>query len=215
MNIIKYKDAIRKNSAMLINVISLVLIILSVESVTTNGIREGRTTFYKTISFSSKPFHLYGNNEVSYLLLNGLFFIGIAITIFTAVKLFKSSKIKSILLIFVDIIGMAVIFLMFLNGNYLLMMGIVETMYMLQISLQTPRKNASSIVAIALSIAIWIINLYFLIKQFMMMIGVADVTDILLNELIKVSRTNAICVALFIVPCIISLIGSMKETEIH
>lgn len=45
MNIIKYKDAIRKNSAMLINLISLVLIILSVESVTTNGIRDGANNF--------------------------------------------------------------------------------------------------------------------------------------------------------------------------
>lgn len=56
MNIIKYKDAIRKNSAMLINLISLVLIILSVESVTTNGIERGEQLFIKLFHLVLSPF---------------------------------------------------------------------------------------------------------------------------------------------------------------
>ena len=66
---------------------------------------------------------------------------------------------------------------------------------------------------IAFSIGLWIINIYFLIKQFTIMIGVADVAGALLDDLITISRTNAICLCLFIIPCIISIIGSIKSQE--
>ena len=45
------------------------------------------------------------------------------------------------------------------------------------------------------------------------MIGVADVAGALLYDLITTSRTNAICLCLFIIPCIVSIIGSIKSQE--
>ena len=46
---------VKKNFPIVMNLISVIFIIISIESVTSNGIIEGRNTFYKTISFSSKP----------------------------------------------------------------------------------------------------------------------------------------------------------------
>ena len=46
-----------------------------------------------------------------------------------------------------------------------------------------------------------------------MMIGVTDVVGVLLDDLIKVSRTNAVCLSLFIIPCVISIIGNIRTEE--
>ena len=109
---------------------------------------------------------------------------------------YKTNKIKSIILIILDIIFSAISFVLFQNGNYLLMTGFVITIFMLQFSLQSNWKNkVYTAMTIAFSIGLWIINIYFLIKQF------------------TTSRTNAICLCLFIIPCIISIIGSIKSQE--
>ena len=200
---------VKKNFPIVMNLISVIFIIISIESVTSNGIIEGRNTFYKTISFSSKPFNLNNGDKVSYLLLNVLFFVGLLFLVVSAINYYNS-----IILIILDIIFSAISFVLFQNGNYLLMTGFVITIFMLQFSLQSNWKNkVYTAMTIAFSIGLWIINIYFLIKQFTIMIGVADVVGALLDDLITTSRTNAICLCLFIIPCIISIIGSIKSQE--
>ncbi len=205
---------VKRNFPIVMNLISVIFIIISIESVTSNGITEGRNTFYKTISFSSKPFNLNNGDKVSYLLLNVLFFVGLLFLVVSAIDYYKTNKIKSIILIISDIIFSAISFVLFQNGNYLLMTGFVITIFMLQFLLQSNWKNkVYAAMTIAFSIGLWIINVYSLIKQFTMMIGVADVAGALLDDLITTSRTNAICLCLFIIPCITSIIGSIKSQE--
>lgn len=205
---------VKKNFSVVMNLISVLLVVISIESITSNGITEGRTTFYKTISFNSKPFNLANGDNVSYLLLNVLFFIGLIFLTISAINYCKSNKIKGIILLIIDIIFSAISFVLFQNGNYLLMTGLVITMFMLQFSLQSNLRNkVYTAITIAFSIGLWIINIYFLIKQFTMMIGVTDVVGILLDNLIKVSRANAICLSLFIIPCIISIVGKVKTEK--
>lgn len=207
---------VKKNFSSVMNLISLLFIIISIGSITSNGIIEGRNTFYKTISFSSKPFNLTNGDKASYLLLNVLFFIGLILLTVSAINYYKSNKIKEIISIIVDIIFLAVSFVLFQSSNYLLMTGFVITMFMLQSSLQSNLKNKIyTVITIASSIALWIISIYFLIKQFTMMIGIADITEVLLNDLIKVSRTNAICLSLFIIPCIIAIVGSVRTEGLN
>ena len=192
---------VKRNFPIVMNLISVIIIIISIESVTSNGIIEGSNTFYKTISLSSKPFNL-------------LFFVGLLFFVVSAINYYKTNKIKSIILIILDIIFSAISFVLFQNGNYLLMTGFVITIFMLQFSLQSNWKNkVYTAMTIAFSIGLWIINIYFLIKQFTIMIGVADVAGALLDDLITTSRTNAICLCLFIIPCIVSIIGSIKSQE--
>ena len=76
---------VKKNFPIVMNLISVIFIIISIESVTSNGIIEGRNTFYKTISFSSKPFNLNNGDKVSYLLLNVLFFVGLLFLVVSAI----------------------------------------------------------------------------------------------------------------------------------
>lgn len=205
---------VKKNFSVVMNLISVLLVVISIESITSNGITEGRTTFYKTISFNSKPFNLANGDNVSYLLLNVLFFIGLLFLTISAINYCKSNKIKGIILLIIDIIFSAISFVLFQNGNYLLMTGLVITMFMLQFSLQSNLRNkVYTAITIAFSIGLWIINIYFLIKQFTMMIGVTDVVGILLDNLIKVSRANAICLSLFIIPCIISIVEKVKTEK--
>lgn len=202
---------VKKNFSVIMNLISVLFIIISIGSVTSNGIVEGRNTFYKTISFTSKPFNLTNGDKVSYLLLNVLFFTGLILLVVSALNYCKNNKIKGIILIIIDVIFSAISFVLFQNGNYLLMTGFVITIFMLQFSLQSSLKNkACAAITIASSIGLWIINIYFLIKQFTMMVGIANVVGVLLDDLIKISRTNAICLSLFIIPGVISIVRSVR-----
>lgn len=205
---------VKKNFSVIMNLISVLFIIISIGSVTSNGIVEGRNTFYKTISFTSKPFNLTNGDKVSYLLLNVLFFTGLTLLVVSALNYCKNNKIKGIILIIIDIIFSAISFVLFQNGNYLLMTGFVITIFMLQFSLQSTLKNkVCAAITIASSIGLWIINIYFLIKQFTMMVGIPNVVGVLLDDLIKISRTNAICLSLFIIPGVISIVRSVKSEE--
>lgn len=205
---------VKKNFSVIMNLISVLFIIISIGSVTSNGIVEGRNTFYKTISFTSKPFNLTNGDKVSYLLLNVLFFTGLTLLVVSALNYCKNNKIKGIILIIIDIIFSAISFVLFQNGNYLLMTGFVITIFMLQFSLQSTLKNkVCAAITIASSIGLWIINIYFLIKQFTMMVGISNVVGVLLDDLIKISRTNAICLSLFIIPGVISIVRSVKSEE--
>lgn len=210
---------VKRNFSVVMNLISVLFVVISIGSITSNGIAECRNTFYKTISFSSNPFNMtikmYQNGmRLSYTLLNIVFFIGLILLTISAINYCKSNKMKGIILIIIDIIFSAISFVLFQNGNYLLMTGFVITMFMLQFSLQSNKKNkVCAAITIASSIGLWIINIYFLIKQFTMMIGVTDVVGVLLDDLIKISRTNAVCLSLFIIPCVISIIGNIRTEE--
>lgn len=210
---------VKKNFSVIMNLISVLFVVISIGSITSNGIAECRNTFYKTISFSSKPFNMtikmyQDGMRLSYTFLNVLFFIGLILLIVSSINYCKNNKIKGIILIIINIIFSAISFVLFQNGNYLLMTGFVITMFMLQFSLQSNLRNkVYTAITIASSIGLWIINIYFLIKQFTMMIGVTDVVGALLDNLIKISRINAICLSLFIIPCIISIIGNVKTEE--
>ena len=207
---------VKKNFSVIMNLISVLFVIISIGSITSNGIAECRNTFYKTISFSSNPFNMtikmyQDGMRLSYTFLNVLFFIGLILLIVSAINYCKNNRIKGIILIVIDIIFSAISFVLFQNGNYLLMTGLVITIFMLQFSLQSSLKNkVYTAITIASSIGLWIINIYFLIKQFTMMIGVTDVIGVLLDDLIKVSRTNAICLSLFIIPCMILIVESIR-----
>ena len=202
---------VKKNFSVVMNLISVLFVIISIGSITSYGLSEGRNTFYKTISFSSKPFNLTNGDKVSYLLLNVFFFTGLILLVMSALNYCKNNKIKGIILIIIDIIFSTISFVLFQNGNYLLMTGFVITMFMLQFSLQSNlRSKVYTTITIASSIGLWIINIYFLIKQFTMMVGIADVVGVLLDDLIKISRTNATCLSLFITPCIISIVGNIR-----
>jgi hypothetical protein len=206
---------VKKNFSVVMNLISVLFVIISIGSITSYGLSEGRNTFYKTISFSSKPFNMtikmyQDEMRLSYTFLNVLFFIGLILLVVSAVNYCKNNKIKGIILIITDVIFSAISFVLFQNGNYLLMTGFVITIFMLQFSLQSNLRNkVYAAITIASSIGLWIINIYFLIKQFTMMVGIADVVGVLLNDLIKISRTNAICLSLFIIPGIISIIENL------
>ena len=202
---------VKKNFSVVMNLISVLFVIISIGSVTSYGLSEGRNTFYKTVSFSQKPFKMYQDGmRLSYTSLNVLFFIGLILLIVSAINYCKNNKIKGIILIIIDVIFSAISFVLFQNGNYLLMTGFVITMFMLQFSLQSNLRNkVCAAITIASSIGLWIINIYFLIKQFTMMVGIADVVGVLLDDLIKMSRTNAICLSLFIIPVVISIIGNL------
>lgn len=130
----------------------------------------------------------------------------------SALNYCKNNKIKGIILIIIDVIFSVISFVLFQNGNYLLMTGFVITIFMLQFSLQSSLKNkVYAAITIASSIGLWIINIYFLIKQFTMMVGITNVVGVLLDDLIKISRTNAICLSLFIIPGVISIVRSVKS----
>lgn len=209
---------VKKKFSMFLNLVAILLISISIGSVTSNGIDKAIMTFYKTISFTSKPFHttiaMHQNGiRLSHMPLNILFFVGLALLIFSSIKYYEKSRWKSFVLTAIDIVFSAIIFLTFLNGSYLLMAGLVITIFALNLTFQATDENKlNQTIVISISIALWLICIYFIIKQFTLMIGVADATGVILDELINVSRINAICLSLFVVPCIISLFSNFTHS---
>ena len=93
------------------NLISVLFVIISIGSITSYGLSEGRNTFYKTISFSSKPFNLTNGDKVSYLLLNVLFFTGLILLVVSALNYCKNNKRVASRLLFIFTLLYSTLFL--------------------------------------------------------------------------------------------------------
>lgn len=197
--------------------LSVLLVLITVETVTGRGILEGQCTFYYTISPFGKYFNLSNSDRIPFEWLGILvFIIGTLLLFVPNFLLFEQSKKRSITLVIINIIGMVLEFLFFQSYSYMFMLMILCILITCNILIQFIHgiKNRIDMSVLILAIFIEVLNFYYLFyhyNQFLLWINWEG--DKLINEMIRISKINMVCLALWFIPYGILLVREIKQIK--
>lgn len=195
--------------------LSVLLVLVSVETVTGRGVLGGQCTFYYTISPFGKYFNLSNSDRIHFEWLGILvFIIGTLLLFVPNFLLFEQSKKRSITLVIINIIGMVLEFLFFQSYSYMFMLIILCILFTCNILIQFIQgvKNKIDMFVLIVTIFIAVLNFYYLFyhhNQFLLWINWDG--DKLINEMIHISRINMVCLALWLIPYGILLAKEIKD----
>ena len=190
---------------------TVILILLSLEKVTTVGLYEGKCTIYQTISISEKTFDLALNgvkmNNTPFVI---LFFIGIALLFVPGFVLFNQSKCRSIIIIVFDVIGTILVFILFNSCQYMYMMILISLLIASNIFIRVIENynNWFEWLMSVITALICFFNVYYSILHLHMWQswdnGISNGNlDNVLDEMINISKINVACLAVWIIPCVV------------
>lgn len=201
----------KKIFALSIIILSILLILFSIEAITASGVLEGISTFYQTISPFGKYF--YEQNDINYsfeIIKIIIFIIGNLLLFVPNFLLYKDIKNKSIILIITNTVGLIIEFILYQSYLYMFMISILCILYAINIFIQfvDTIKDKINLLVIILTSFILVLNIYYLFSHFMQrsLWEMWDMGDKLINEMILYSRINIICMALWVVPYAILLV---------
>lgn len=195
--------------------LSVLLVLITVETVTGRGLLEGQCTFYQTISPFGKYFNLSQSDKSPMQWFGILVFtIGTVLLFVPNFILFEQSKKRSVTLVIVNIIGVVFEFLFFQYYLYMFMLIIWCILLTCNILIQFIQdiKNKVDMLVLIITIFIGTVNSYYLFYHFKQndLWVMWSIGDKLINEMIHISRINMVCIALWIVPYSILLIKEIK-----
>ena len=189
----------------------VLIIVLSIEAVTARGVLDGMCTFYQTISPFGKYFYIQNNiNSFFESTKVFLFIIGNFLLYIPNFMLFDNSKIRSIILIIINTIGLTIEFILFKSYSHMFMLIILCILITTNIFIQFMFniKNKINMLVVILTSFILVGNIYYLFAHFMQRsVGeMWEVGDNLINEMLHYSRINIICLTLWFIPYAILLV---------
>lgn len=195
--------------------LSVLLVLITVETVTGRGILNAQCTFYETISPFGKYFNLVFGDKIPFEWLGTLVFtVGTVLLFLPNFLLFEQSKRRSVILVVINIIGMIFEFLMFQLYMYLFMLIIWCILLTCNILIQFIQgiKNKVDMFVLIITIFIGTVNCYYLFYHFKRhsLWEMWSVSDKLINEMIHISRINMVCLALWFIPYGILLVRELK-----
>lgn len=198
--------------------LSVLLVLITVETVTGRGLLEGQCTFYQTISPFGKYFNLSQSDKLPMQRLGILMFIiGTLLLFVPNFVLFEHSKKRSIILAIINIIGIILGFLFFQSYSYMFMLIILCILLICNIFIQffDGIKSRSDISVLILTALIGVLNIYYLFHHFMMYKQLDTwyfngAFDRMTREMIHISRINMVCLALWFIPYGILLVKEIK-----
>lgn len=192
--------------------ITVILILLSIEKVTMVGLLEGKCTFYQTISVSGKAFDLAANGvKTNNTIFIVLFFIAIALLFVPSFILFNQSKVRSIISIVFNVIGTIFVFLFLIPISlYMLITVCLLIATNIFLKLIENYKNGFDWFISAISALIGFLNIYYLVSHLQMWRfwdnGIMNGNlDKVIEEMMSISRVNMICYCLWIIPIVVLL----------
>lgn len=202
-------------SAMLLSVL---LVLITVETVTGRGILNAQCTFYETISPFGKYFDLQFGDKIPFEWFGILIFaVGTILLFIPNFLLFEQSKKRSIALVIINVIGMVVEFLFFQLYLYMFMLIIWCILLTCNILIQFIQgiKNKVDMFTLIMTIFIGTLNCYYLYFHFKRFIlwEKWSVGDKLINEMIHISRINMLCLALWFIPYGMLLVREIKQNK--
>lgn len=205
----------KKTIALSTMLLSVLLVLITVEAVTGRGLLEEQCTFYQTISPFGKYFNLEFGDKIPFEWLGILVFtVGTVLLFIPNFLLFEQSKRRSILLVVINVIGMIFEFLMFQSYMYMFMLIVWCILLTCNILIQFIQgiKNKVDMFVLIITIFIGTVNSYYLFYHFKRhsLWEMWSTSDKLINEMIHISRINMVCMALWIVPYSILLIREIK-----
>ena len=189
----------------------VLIIVLSIEAVTARGVLDGMCTFYQTISPFGKYFYIQNNiNSFFESTKVFLFIIGNFLLYIPNFMLFDNSKIRSIILIIINTIGLTIEFILFKSYSHMFMLIILCILITTNIFIQFMFniKSKINMLVVVLTSFILVENIYYLFAHFMQrsLWEMWEVGDNLIDEMLHYSRINIICLALWFIPYTILLV---------
>lgn len=202
--------------------LSIALILVSIESITGVGILSGDCTFYQTISPSGKYFNLTQDSQIGFSLITQIIFaLGVVLLFIPNFLLFEHNKIKSIICGLVNTFGVIGVFVLFKTHQYMLMMIIICVLIVNCIITQNidDYKNKINLFTLFTSLILLAINIFYLVEHFNMGSLLEEwclnnAYNRAIEEMISISQTNFICLALFLLPITIQILAEIKTLKI-
>ena len=199
----------KKAIALSTMLVSVLLILISVEKVTMRGVAVSETTLNQTFLLSGHAYNnLFDSGKSIFVFSTILFTVGSLLPFVPNFLLFEQYKCRSIILMVINTIGVILGFLSYNLYSYLFMMAMVCIIVASNILIQfllTLRSKIDFFILI-LSVFILIINCYYLFEHFMRQRSWLSWNDMMLKDMIQISRTNIICFALWFIPYVILLV---------
>lgn len=161
----------KKIIALLTMLLSVLLVLISVETVTGRGLLEGQCTFYQTISPFGKYFNLSQSDKLPMQWLGVvMFLIGTLLIFVPNFVLFEQSKKRSITLVIINVIGIILEFIFFQSYSYMFMLIILCILLICNIFIQffDGVRSRSDMSVLILTALIGVLNIYYLFHHFMM-----------------------------------------------
>lgn len=201
--------------------LSIVLILVSIESITGVGILSGDCTFYQTISPSGKYFNLTQDSQIGFSLITQIIFaLGVVLLFIPNFLLFEHNKIKSIICGLVNTFGVIGVFVLFKTHQYMLMMIIICVLIVNCIITQNidDYKNKINLFTLFTSLILLAINIFYLVEHFNMGSLLEEwclnnAYNRAIEEMISISQTNFICFELFLLPITIQILAEIKTLK--
>lgn len=211
----------KKTIALSTMLLSVLLVLITVETVTGRGLLEGQCTFYQTISPFGKYFNLSQSDKLPMQWLGIIMFIiGTLLLFVPNFVLFVHSKKRSIILVIINIIGIIFGFLFFQSYSYMFMLIILCILLVCNIFIQffDSIRSRSDMSVLILTALIGVLNIYYLFHHFMMYKQLDawyfnGAFDRMIREMIHISRINMICLALWFIPYGILLVREIKQIK--
>lgn len=208
----------KKTIALSTMLLSVLLVLITVETVTGRGILNAQCTFYETISPLGKYFNLEFGDKISFEWLGILVFtVGTVLLFVPNFLLFEQSKKRSITLVVINIIGMIFEFFMFQSYMYMFMMIVWCILLTCNILIGFIQgiKNKVNMFVLIITVFIGTVNCYYLFYHFKChsLWEMWSASDKLINEMIHISRINMICLALWFIPYGILLVREIKQIK--
>lgn len=216
---------LKKKIALLTIFLSILLILISIESITGVGVVNGQCTFYQTISPLGKYFSLTNSDTIPFSwLFQILFTLGLILLYVPNFIFFKSSRLKSMILIVINTLVLMLIFLFYKSSQYMLMMIAINILITINIILQhiTNYQDRISLLVFIVTMFIGCINIYYLYYRIKMvtmyeMWYLNGAYEKMTEEMTKISQTNIICFIMWFIPLgiltIQELIFNHKEEQ--
>lgn len=206
----------KKTIALSTMLLSVLLVLITVETVTGRGVLEWECTSYQTISPFGKYFNLNLNDKLPFEWFGILLFaVGTVLLFIPNFLLFEQSKKRSIILVIINIIGIVFEFLFFQFYLYMFMLIIWCILLTCNVLIQFIQgiKNKVDMFILIITIFIGTVNSYYLFYHFKRhsLWEMWSASDKLINEMIHISKINMICLALWFIPYGILLVMEIKD----
>lgn len=201
--------------------LSVLLVLITVETVTGRGLLEGQCTFYQTISPFGKYFNLSQSDKLPMQWLGiVMFLIGALLLFVPNFVLFEQSKKRSITLVIINVIGIILEFIFFQSCSYMFMLIILCILLICNIFTQffDGVRSRSDMSVLILTALIGVLNIYYLFHHFMMYKQLDTwyfngAFERMTKEMIRISRINMICLALWFIPYGILLVREIRGNK--
>ena len=201
--------------------LSVLLVLITVETVTGRGLLEGQCTFYQTISPFGKYFNLSQSDKLPMQWLGiVMFLIGALLLFVPNFVLFEQSNKRSITLVIINVIGIILEFIFFQSYSYMFMLIILCILLICNIFIQffDGVRSRSDMSVLILTALIGVLNIYYLFHHFMMYKQLDTwyfngVFERMTKEMIRISRINMICLALWFIPYGILLVREIRGNK--